>query len=132
MNREIKFRAIMSGTDRWIIGLPHSVYSDNEIDSIQCIDGKKIEYIRTDTLGQYTGLKDKNGIEIYDGDIIVGNPDCDIIKERKFTVCWENAGWALRELKYLICFITDYEILQPEEWAEVIGNIYENPELLNK
>ena len=88
---------------------------------------------------QYTGLKDKNGKEIYEGDIVrhynrnvvvkwgfyVDGPEYD--EDRT-----ENYGWYLKtgKIKY------DVEPLATEKGdsneLEVIGNIYENPELLGK
>ena len=73
---------------------------------------------------QYTGLKDKNGVEIYEGDVIQtdGYAPCEIIYEApKFMALWKNRNnltWDLQS------FVFD-EI-------EVIGNIYENPELLEQ
>lgn len=84
------------------------------------------------TLMQYTGLKDKNGVEIYEGDIMESRylplSERDY---RKFVV--ESLGWA---------FVATPEDRYPDNSQsnffanhasnfEVIGNIYENPELLN-
>lgn len=78
--------------------------------------------VNPDTVGQYTGLKDKNGTKIFEGDI--GRRRDDI-----FLIDWseEKAAFVMIFYDY-IC-----EILYLEEmWddAEVIGNIHDNPELL--
>lgn len=81
-----------------------------------------------ETVGQYTGLKDKNGNEIYEGDILSNGYE-------KSIVVWvkEQAGFMLK--------LTNKEY-EKEKWTnpmidlrkddEVIGNIYENPELLEE
>lgn len=83
-------------------------------------------------LMQYTGLKDKNGVEIYEGDIVQPSNRA---KDR-FVIVWKDSGF---QRKYT--FIRKYD---GEEWEEtthlpiypsghvVIGNIYENPELLEE
>ena len=65
---------------------------------------------------QYTGLKDKKGREIYEGDILKF-AHCDTSKP--FLIAWNE-----QEARF-----TDYS---PKEKAVVIGNIYENPELLEE
>lgn len=94
-------------------------------------DGRKWEYgllqigLQNFELMQFTGLKDKNGKEIYEGDRIrisdeYGNEDTGFIgyKEREmaFVVDWGNNRYR--------------RIMDSEDVIEVIGNLYENPELL--
>jgi len=75
---------------------------------------------------QYTGLKDKNGVEIYEGDIVKVNVDDNEYKIHK--IIFDN-----NYCRFM--FIPEsYFLIQKHHSShyEVIGNIYENPELLNR
>lgn len=73
-------------------------------------------------LMQFTGLKDKNGKEIYEGDIV----NYLYSGDEKLMVEWYDYEWLLATKEKKI--ISDFDWKE----CEVIGNIYENPELLNK
>lgn len=84
-------------------------------------------------LMQYTGLKDKNGVEIYEGDILRNNKHCDQAVEVYWKGCeiaddnWIKFGeWGFRKAESDAR--VNYAIYQHA--VEVIGNIHENPEIL--
>lgn len=121
--REIKFRAWHK--EEKIIGevlgidiLHKEIFFSNEdVDCYEHTDFKDIE------LMQYTGLKDKNNKEIYEGDIFhIGS------KKILYVVEWIDCGLKGRQIKNKSWIGLDYW----KDDIEVIGNIYENPELLEE
>jgi len=125
--RPIKFRLIKDGKivgyERFVGGLDHLNFWEYSLDNINWTNLK----IQHDSKDQFTNLPDKNGKEIYEGDIIdwkIGEPP-----EGIYEVKWWENGWFLEnEDKHKEAL---YKNLGEKPWTlEVIGNIYENPELL--
>ena len=121
--REIKFRVWNTETNKMIINVKEmGVFA---LQSIYSID----EFLVIPTnekypLMQYTGLKDKNGVEIYEGDILSHHLQGNRFVE--YGSPFKNyGGYMLVSKNGMRGTLSD-----PDKLYEVIGNIYENPELL--
>lgn len=119
--REIKFRAFDPIEGKMWEPI---VRPDGELMSSNGIGGYVTHYqVPRDRLMQYTGLKDKNGVEIYEGDI-----DSEL---RVFTYSVVMGGWYLMRKGEGVQW-HEQAVRQGMLPYEVIGNIYENPELLKE
>lgn len=124
MKREILFRGKKSN-GRWVYG--SLVVSENIKPAIYYEFGKGLVkrldwcYVTPDTIGQYTGLKDKNRVKIFEGDIIsIGDPNI------KYIIMWRNDGFCAKQIGASSYIGLTY-------WAsdiEVLGNVIDNPELI--
>jgi len=131
--REIKFRAWDKANKIMIIGIAGFVIAHNEIRiwhfNIMGTLVNKSFPVDNIILMQYTGLKDKNGKEIYEGDIL--KTEAGNIKIPNVTVYWFEQGGRWNG-KYHgqseDCEINDSVFYT----SEVIGNIYENPNLITE
>ena len=124
------FRGKEKDSGKWIYGdLRH--ISDGHGGYILCIvdntNGRNNDVtgveVLPETVGQYTGLTDKNGVRIFEGDIV------SLVKHDSliYKVVYVPCRYELVNSKGVNCFVLD---IYKSENIEVIGNIYDNPELL--
>lgn len=131
MNREIKFRAYLKGSNE-VIDITGFEFRQGKFVTLFLNDGFRVEALENVMLLQYTGLKDKDGKEIYEGDL-VNNFNCG-----PNTVVFENGAFGYvinndEDLHYFVSFAGNDNfrwLYNSSDRIEVIGNIYENPELL--
>ncbi len=122
MNREIKFRGMTN--NGWVYGYYLAMQDDFGIatPTIYNLNTNKFIPVEEETVGQYTGIKDKNGNEIYEGDIFVSN------NTHKYKVIYDDTRFiGINNIG--VCYV-DSCYKDGSSRIKVIGNIYENKELL--
>jgi uncharacterized phage protein (TIGR01671 family) len=126
--REIKFRAWDIKGKRMIAFEDMFEFDPGNYQvSVDDHDGHALYYGKlphTCELMQYTGLVDKNGKEVWEGDIVKYTEDGVYEDEERSTVVFENCGFWLDKHD------NEYGYWPEAEDIEVIGNIYESPELI--
>ncbi len=126
-----KYRGLTVDTKKWVYGWYIERYDTMSfiINSSPTCDADNMIEVIPETVGQFTGLLDKNGKEIYGGDIIQTVAQ-DGARLSKFKVYWHwaNAGfWKEREDGSCYQFTR-----QSISCCEIIGDIHSNPNLLNE
>lgn len=136
MQREIKFRGKRIDNGEWVYG-SLMIWPDGDAIILQRVKRRNMlqkVIVDPDTVGQYTGIKDARGADIYDGDIIEcisSNhiPIRHLIRfcdERGYYAQYDNSNWTgeLNECGHICQHYID------KFGKYVIGNIHDNPELL--
>lgn len=117
--RTIKFRAQDIASNKWLFG--DIRHHKNDV----CIfeqGGNKGEQVKPETVGQFTGLTDRNGTEIYEGDILLYNGNRRIVE-------WKYGTFGLSMHENGFPFQAFYELPVPIVDSTVMGNVFDNPEL---
>lgn len=127
--RQIKFRGRRLDNGKWIYGYLADGYYINDINA----PVRTVIEVDSHTVGQFTGLLDRNGKEIYEGDIIT-------LKENyPRVILWDKVSWALMPCKYYndkYFWIMNLQHPGNDWWEkfaeemEVAGNIHDNPKQL--
>lgn len=123
--RTIKFRGIDAPNDDWIYG--SLVIVNDAFHILQDEEDTAHDYNRVDeeTVGQFTGLHDKLGNEVYEGDLLSRNTGL------TYQVYWNNneSGFNMKNTSWADddCPMNFYNV---EGRFEVVGNIHDNPELV--
>jgi len=121
-SREIKFRGRRSDTKEWVYG--HYYVAVEGIRICHCIVENRDTkyYVDYDSIGQFTGLKDMNGKEIYEGDVVE-------YKNTKYKICWSPEGMMF--FAHLITKTGHFLNAERMSDCEVIGNIYQEKVIKN-
>lgn len=142
--REILFRGKVITSGEWVVGNYNQNVLDRGFDTIEDLENfPYLHYgVEYNTVGQYTGLTDKNGKRIFEGDIIkthyANTPKSDFIEQvvflnGRFCGMYESGNmkmWSRLPDKDFKPLAQDRSVYM--EWCEVIGNIHDNPELIKE
>ena len=131
--RDILFRGKRIDNGEWVYGYyahrptavcigesnPSCIY----VSACNPDDNSEFIEVLPETVGQYTGLTDKNGRKIFEGDILRGQYDEDNPEDYTFLEAVWNNGWRITQGRGDYDFLEEFDCQR----CEVIGNIYDNP-----
>lgn len=131
--REIIFRAKREDNGEWIYG--YYVHMPDAAGSVHRMyvpagnpdESNHVFYIDPQTVGQYTGLTDKNSVKIFEGDVVKIDGDGETIGTDKLVVEFETGAFYLCHNDRLVYLLRNWH-----DYVEVVGNKYDNPELFEE
>ena len=122
--RTIKFRGLDRANGYWLYGSLVIVGDNYHIIEEEGTEAHEYNEVDEESVGQFTGLHDKLGNEVYEGDLLSRNTGL------TYQVYWNNneSGFNMKNTSWADddCPMNFYNV---EERFEVIGNIHDNPEL---
>nr|DAS36996.1 MAG TPA: YopX protein [Caudoviricetes sp.] len=128
--REIKFRGYDRFNQRWVYGygLHQSIFIDGSSNAYVTAGIREVFIVDKESAGQYTGIKDYEGKEIYEGDIVEKEIMESIFDNSKLI-------GVVKIIEGCWCVVNDKKKVAKNLWSEtdvnrVIGNVYENKNLL--
>lgn len=127
--REILFRGKRVDNGEWVVGdsLVHSMYKKGDV-CIGVIEGLAIYSVIPESVSEFTGLTDKNGKKIFEGDIVT-NDYC-LEKDKTKNSIIEYGKWNCSCCNGVFGWVSNGFVDFRDEDVIVIGNIHDNPELL--
>lgn len=131
--REILFRGKRVDNGEWVYSSFLMQDKEHKLLSaeVELFDGEKWRAVIPETVGEYTGLTDKNGKRIFEGDIVRYRPEywCEPLQS-VVEYCADKWNYPAFDLKDHDYEANGLQCAHEEGCCEVIGNIHDNPELL--
>lgn len=136
MKREIEFRG-KTAKGEWVYGsFINSVVRGSPFGYIAGNNVVEPIQVMRKTVGQYVGIKDKNGKKVYEGDIVYCSYcNCEVIFGVYGACDYKTVGFFMKGNEALFTDEEDnfvYWGFEDGDKIEVLGNVFDNPELLNK